>query len=484
MEKIVPKLLAPAIYAFALAFASVRPACAAADPPNVVFILTDNQAAWTLGCYGNPDIATPNIDRLAREGARFRHCYSSNAVCSPTRATLLTGLIPSQHGVHSYLRAIDAQMGPEAYSTIEEFRTLPEILSAAGYECGLVGKWHLGDNAHPQDGFTSWVTMPTGHTDAFYDVKIIDGGKLRREPKHLTQFWTDRAVEFLGKKRDRPFFLYLAYNGPYGLGGSMLKPLDTPHAADYADEELPSFPRAPRHPWQHGHQQFNNNVTAMRRYAAEISNVDDGVGRVMQALDELGLAENTLVVFTADQGLSAGQNGLWAMGDHTRPLTAFDPMIHTPLIYRQQGRIPAGTTSDALVSNYDFLPTMLDYLGMKGKTPTEPPLPGHSYAAALAGKDIPGDDEIFFEYENTRAIRTNKWKYIDRFPDGPTELYDLENDPEERENLADEPQHAKTQAELDARLKAFFDKYVDPQYDLSQGGRSKAGRRLQPQKGA
>src|SRR5262245_31876528 len=113
-----------------------------ARPPNVVLILTDNQSASTLGCYGNPDIRSPNIDRLAREGALFEHCYSSNAVCSPTRATLLTGLIPSQHGVHSYLTAGGAQVGPQAHSTIGEFRSFPKILAESGYICGLCGKWH------------------------------------------------------------------------------------------------------------------------------------------------------------------------------------------------------------------------------------------------------------------------------------------------------------------------------------------------------
>src|SRR5688500_80797 len=140
----------------------------AAPRVNVVFILTDNQGAWTLGCYGNRDIRTPNIDRLAAEGTLFSRGYSSNAVCSPTRATYLTGLLPSQHGVHSYLRAGDAQVGPKARCVIGEFRTLPQILAEARYVCGLSGKWHLGGNLTPQLGFSEWVTMPHGHTTTFH----------------------------------------------------------------------------------------------------------------------------------------------------------------------------------------------------------------------------------------------------------------------------------------------------------------------------
>src|SRR5688572_6919672 len=181
-----PKLLA-AIVCYMAAVA----AHAASGPPNVVLILTDNHGAWTLGCYGNRDIRTPNIDRLAREGILFERCYASNAVCSPTRATLLTGLIPSQHGVHSYLATGGAQMGPHAYSTIVEFRSLPAILADAGYICGLTGKWHLGDNLRRQHGFTHWVTMPHGHTRTFSGAEVIDDGRVRREPRHLTDFWTD-----------------------------------------------------------------------------------------------------------------------------------------------------------------------------------------------------------------------------------------------------------------------------------------------------
>src|ERR1051326_3921218 len=128
---------------------------APAAPVNLLFILTDNHGAWTLGCYGNKEIRTPNIDKLAAEGILFTRAYCNNSVCSPSRATFLTGLIPSQHGVHSYIPD-SAQVGPRAYSTIQEFRTLPKILSESGYVCGLSGKWHLGDNLHPQQGFPYW----------------------------------------------------------------------------------------------------------------------------------------------------------------------------------------------------------------------------------------------------------------------------------------------------------------------------------------
>ena len=143
-------------------------------PPNVVLIMTDNHGAWTLECYGNQDIRTPHIDRLASEGMLFTRAFSSNAVCSPTRATYLTGLLPSQHGVHCFLRRNEAQMGDDPYCTIEEFRSLPEVLSQCGYRTGLVGKWHLGGNMTPQEKFEYWITMPHGATAAFYDAEVIE----------------------------------------------------------------------------------------------------------------------------------------------------------------------------------------------------------------------------------------------------------------------------------------------------------------------
>ncbi len=444
--------------------------------PNVVFILTDNHGAWTLGCYGNPDIRTPHLDRMAADGVLFERCYSSNAVCSPTRATYLTGLLPSQHGVHSYLSANEAQMGPGARSTIEEFRTLGEILAGAGYACGLVGKWHLGDNARPQEGFTSWVTMPHGATSTFHGADVVEDGKVRKEPQYLTEFWTDRAVRFIEANRERPFFLFLAYQGPYGLGGQLLEERANRHAAYYADKELPSFPREPAHPWLHNNKQYLGNPKAIRRYAEELSAVDDGVGRVLETLKRAGLDGTTVVVVTADQGWGGGQRGIWGMGDHTRPLHAFDETMHVPLLWRHPGRIPAGRRVGRLVSNYDFLPTLAGYLGLESELPRAPRLSGRDYGAFLRGEEPPWEDVVFFEFENTRAIRTADRKLVRRVPEGPDELYDLREDPGERTNLVDRPERATERDALGRRLDAFFAAHADPRYDLWKGGASKTRR--------
>ena len=263
------------------------------ERPNIVFILTDNHGAWTLGCYGNPDIRTPHIDRMAKEGMLFTRAMSSNPVCSPTRATFLTGLIPSQHGLHSFLDN-KYMMGPKAYYTLKEFDTLPEILSSEGYTCGLVGKWHLGANLTPQDGFSYWITMPRGSTQSFYDDPIIENGEVKKTPKYMTDLWTEHAVKFIenNKQSEKPFFLYLAYNGPYCLGKPLTRAAQNRHAKYYADKDLTSFPRDTAHPWQYNNLAYHNNPVSIRRVAAEVSGIDDGVGEVLAALKKHNLDEN------------------------------------------------------------------------------------------------------------------------------------------------------------------------------------------------
>jgi arylsulfatase A-like enzyme len=456
------------ILALGLAVAS-----AAARPTNLVFILTDNQGAWTLGCYGNSDIKTPHIDRLAAEGIRFTRAMASNAVCSPTRATFLTGLIPSQHGVHSFLDP-KFMMGPEAYNTLAEFTSIGEVLRDAGYVCGLSGKWHLGANLTPNEGFTSWTTKPDGSTKEFYDQDIIEDGKVRKEAGYTTELWTRKGIEFIEANKERPFFLYLAYNGPYALGNLMLNPARNRWAPIYKGQPFFSFPRDAMHPWQHANKQFHNRQEAIERVACEVSGVDDGVSEVLAALKRLGLENDTLIAYSSDQGWMGGQNGIWGMGDHTRPIGAHELMMHIPLIFRQPGRIPAAQTSDLLVSNYDFMPSVLAYLG--AKMPLQPKSPGRDFSPVLRGERGAWENEVFYEMETCRAIRTDDWKYVARFPNGPFELYDMKADPRERFNLVGQAGAESKRSELAKRLDEFFARTADPQYDLWKGGRSKARR--------
>jgi len=373
----------------------------------------------------------------------------------------------------------DAQMGPNAYCTIEEFDTLPGILVTEGYNCGMSGKWHLGDSLSPQLGFTYWFAKPKGHTTSFYDAEAIWQGKVYQETNYYLDAITDHAVDFLQQTQGSPFFLYVGYNGPYGLDQDLRTGHRNRHTDYYADKELRCFPREDTHPWLKQNRDCIKAETVMRSYACAVSGVDDGVGRILGALTELTLERNTLVIYTADHGLCGGHHGFWGMSDHGRPLMMFDENLHIPLILRHPEKISAGGVCDVTTCNYDLFPSLLEYLDLADRVARNPALPGRSYAPAFVGDKLDWGEEItFHEYENTRTVRTPKWKFTRRFPDGPDDLYDLQNDPGERRNLIDQPQRAAVQRALKTRLVAFFKEYTNPKYDLWSGGRSKAGRAI------
>jgi len=260
-----------------------------------------------------------------------------------------------------------------------------------------------------------------------------------------------------------------------------LEPARNRHAAYYAEKELLSFPRDTIHPWQYNNKAYHNNIVSIRRVAAEVSAVDDGVGSVMEALREHGLEDNTIVVFAGDQGWMGGQNGFFGMGDHTRPIGAHDLMMHVPLIFHHPPGIQPAT-SDIMVSNTDFLPSLLDYLGLAERIPRQPKLSGRSYAAALRGQTLAWETNMVYEMEGCRALRTEEWKYVARRePAGPRELYDMARDPHERFNLFGQPDVADVQQAMAGKLDAFFAQFADPQYDIWKGGRSKARRLVAPE---
>jgi len=185
--------------------------------PNILYIVVDNQPASILGAYGNPDVRTPHIDQLAGAGVRFTRAFAVHGMCSPTRATLFTGLMPSQHGVHDWLDDEETEGWPADWNAVREFRTLPYTLKNRGYETALIGKWHLGQPRPPDEWFDYWVTFSLGHTIDFWKNEINDNGKqYTLEGRHSVDFFADKAVEYL-RRHDakKPFFLMVTYNGPY-----------------------------------------------------------------------------------------------------------------------------------------------------------------------------------------------------------------------------------------------------------------------------
>jgi arylsulfatase A-like enzyme len=446
---------------------------------NLIFIITDNQSPWTLGCYGNGEILTPNVDRLAAGGMRFDNNFCVNPVCSPNRATCLTGLMPSQHGVHRWLgvEKPDAQMGPDAYCTIEEFANLPRILADEGYRCGQSGKWHLGDSLHPQLGFEYWYAMTQGHTASFNNMKVAWQGEVVEEAGNFVEATGEHAVDFLDQQTaDEPFFLHVGFNGPYCVDGDLLNGHKNRHTEYYADKELACFPRTDPSDWQVTFNKAFNNPVARASYACAISGVDDAVGAILDKLDEMGLADDTIVVFTADHGACAGHHNFWGMGEHARPFNVAQTTMRVPMIVRHPARIPAGQSFAPMTSHADFLPSILDHLGLSQRLPEEMPLSGRDYAPALAGEacDL-GEEIVFSEYETTRLVTTPKWKLVRRNGFGPDQLFNLADDPEETTNLIGQPDVANIEKELSQSLNDFFTRHCDAQYDVLAGGRSKGG---------
>ncbi len=461
------------------------------DRPNLLLIVTDNQSPGLLGAYGNPDILTPNIDQLAADGLLFEQAYATSGVCSPTRATLLTGLLPSQTGVHN---GLPGRFKVPNWSAIAEFRNLPQTLADAGYQTGMVGKYHLGDHAKAQLGFDFWVTFRAGHTESFVDVEVTDNGEtlnIADLDMHITDFWTKRSVEFVEKQtEDQPFFLMVSYNGPYILPPTVNEPPTNRHASYYAANP-PAMPQFPVHPYLREWAKATrmkvdvaggtypwaaidalNNQQSMNTIASEMTMVDDGIGAVLEALTRSGLADNTLVVFLSDQGSAYGQLGLWGNSSWGAPAPAYRANMQIPLIFRHTGQIPRGQTNDWLIDEFDLFPTLLDYLGMADRKIAN--TPGRSFAPALHGESIDWDDTVFFEYIDTRVIQTRDWKYTKRFLASPDELYNLTRDPDERHNLAGDPGHQAMVKEMESRLNEFFDRYADPRYDIWHGGTAKA----------
>jgi arylsulfatase A-like enzyme len=429
-----------------LAALSTTPAVAAARP-NVVVLVSDDHAADALGCAGNAAIRTPNLDRLASSGVRFTRAFSPNPICTPARASILTGQESWTSGVTFFGKPIPSTSP-----------LWPELLRGAGYETFYTGKWH--NNGAPWDrGFSDGAAIFLGGMSdhAKVPVRPFRGSSPKPGGKFSSELFADAAVEFLNRDhRDKPFGLYVAFTAPHdprtppGKYATTYDPETIPlrpnvmpkppvelFISEIRDEKLLPFPRTPADV---------RRETAL--YYGMVSHLDAQVGRILDTLDARGLADNTVVLFVGDQGLSLGSHGV--VGKQT----LYEEGIRTPLIVRHPGLRRGAPTSDALVSVVDLFPTICEAAGVA--VPSK--IDGKSLWGLYRGDAASVRGEIFAMYHDLqRGVRTSRHKLIFHLRTGAAELFDLRADPFEMTNLAGRPESAAVQADLLARLNAWRD---------------------------
>jgi len=441
---------------------------ASKDPqrPNVVFIVSDDQGPWALGCAGNAEMRTPVLDALASRGVRFDQFFCVSPVCSPARASLYTGDIPSRHGVHDWIRV--GSMGDTRVDYLAGQTLITDVAAAAGYRCALIGKWHLGASDVPRRSFVKWFAHQSG-MGPYTNAPMVDGDRPCTVPGYITDVLGDAAADFVRAEavRNEPFWLSLAFTAPHY---PWIDSHPTAYTDLYADCAFDSCPDEPPHPWFIGGKAEVERGRAERRasligYFAAVSAMDAAIGRVLGAVEDEGLGRSTLVIFMSDNGFNCGHHGIWGKGNGTFPQNMYDTSVKVPCIVAQPGRVGSGRVRSELLSGYDVFPTLVDYLGL-AHAPSHAK-PGRSFRAALEGDGVAADRPVvvYDEYGPVRMVRMREWKYVHRHPEGPHELFDLVRDPGERHNRVDDPAVAAVVADLRGQLDGWFRTYVDPARD-------------------
>ncbi len=416
------------------------PLKATPDRPNIVFILADDMGYGDLACYGNEYIQTPNIDRLARTGTSFTQAYAGSGISSPSRCSLMTGL-NSGHGRirdnQCYAGGLTGlKINPKGDTTIvrranllPEDTTLATVVGAAGYRTCLVNKWHLdgydplaAPNHRGFDEFYGW-TISTVHSNApyYYPYYRLHGDSLitisenehDAHVRHNTELSTDDALQFIHRNKDRAFFLFLGY--------------DAPHEPYNIDDTS----------WYDEHGDWSDNT---KRYAALVTHMDYNIGRLLAALDALGLRENTLVIFASDNGaavMAPLKELNCGAGLKGRKGQLYEGGIRVPLIVNQPGRVPARQI-DNLVYFPDFMPTLAALSGGKEHLPQK--TDGIDISPLFYGRDTDTDSRpLYWEFPGKqRALRWNGWKAVSVGKGKPLELYRIKEDPLEQHNMAGE----------------------------------------------
>ncbi len=422
------------------------------DRPNIVLFLTDDHGAWANGCYGNGEVETPVLDALAQLGARFSHAATPCPVCSPARACLLTGKMPSQVGIHDWLQEWIPEIGERDW--LGETRTLFDYLSDAGYHTGLSGKWHLGQSHRPPRGADYHFGLPGwqgAHKGAYTYVR---NGKMVELDGNKSEFITDHAIAFLDTVPEgKPFFLnigYIATHSPYRR-----QTHDPQRTAKYENCAFDEIPPWEAHPWvknEGGGNELSDEELRDRYigYYAAVNEIDDNIARVIDALSMRGLWENTIIIYTSDHGCAIGHQGFFGKGNSTRPLNMYEVSLRVPLIISGAGVEPQDIKNH--VDHCDAFHTICDLAGVD--LPAAEIYAGESYAPLLRGERIQWDNTRCGEYGDLRMIRDERWKLVWRYPAGPHDLFDLAADPSERSNVYDD--HPVVARQYKARLDAFY----------------------------
>jgi arylsulfatase A-like enzyme len=406
----------------------------ARDRPNVVFLLADD-LGWTgLGCFGSDLYETPNLDALAASGVRFTNAYSACTVCSPTRASIMTGMYPARLRLTDFIAGQNrpyAKMRIPAWTKYLEPRhvTIAEALKAAGYTTGHVGKWHLSarqDDVAGTDpesqGFDWTVSRPAGTRGYF----LKPGTTSQSGTNYLTDWLTDRACDFIDRSKDEPFFLYFAYNVPH----TPIQGRDD--LVDYFENKV-------------SNNAIHNNPT----YAAMVASLDQSVGRVLQRLTDHGLTDNTLVVFTSDNGGLTQRYGKHDRFTENLPLrrgkgSAYEGGVRVPTMVRWPGVTPPGSECDQPIMTIDYYPTLLEITGAAGDDVHNRSIDGRSLVPLLRNPDERIDRKLFWHYPHYHAggdgpysaVRDGNYRLIEFHEDGSLRLYDLAGDIGEQTDLS------------------------------------------------
>ena len=428
--------------------------------PNIVFILIDDLRWDELGIAGHPYIKTPNIDRIGKEGAVFRNAFMTTPLCSPSRASFLTGQYAHTHGITDNV---------DRSAASHQLRTFPYLLHQSGYETAFIGKWHMGNDDRPRPGFDRWVSFKGQGT--YRDAELNEDGKSVKSSGYITDVLNGYAIEFIKRSHTKPFLVYLAHkaihpevnqnnDGSVNLNDAERFIPATRHENAFMGEAIPRRPNYGLAPADKpalrrqigslpalGPATVTSDRAILERQRTILA-IEDGVGEILKALQQMGQLENTILVFTSDNGYFYGEHGL-----SVERRLAYEESIRLPLLVRYPKIVKPGTVRDEFALNIDLAPTLLSLAGVA--VPQD--MQGRSLVPLLKGlKGLRGarpawrksflieyySDKVFprIVQMGYKAVRNQRWKYIHYLElDGMDELYDLKADPFELKNLAGEP---------------------------------------------